>query len=179
MSAGEARKLERPLRGAVRRGQRAHDRDARCDQARGRCLPASIQGVEALAGVSAQELRRRAWLEPEAAARRRHQRAESIAVVPRIAAGGGAEAFDARLELTKLQKTMPETEPGGLIVGLAHQGAPKILGGRLVLAELAVRFGDAKQCVSGARGNIESARKRDFGFNAHSPRQQGVTELDG
>src|SRR5580704_2293677 len=99
MSAGEARKLERPLRGAVRRGQRAHDRDARRDQARGRCLPASIPGVEALAGVSTQEVRRGGWVEGGAGGGRRRGGAGRIAVVARIAAGGGAEAFGARLGL--------------------------------------------------------------------------------
>src|SRR5580704_9090131 len=99
--------------------------------------------------------------------------------MPRVAARGRTEALEAGIELTELQKTMPETEPGGLIVGYCHQRAPKIFGGRFVLAQFSMRFRDPEQCVGGARGNLEGTAKGDLGFSAFSAREQGVTELDG
>ena len=74
---------------------------------------------------------------------------------------------------------MSEIEPGPGIVWTVRQITPKIIRGRLVLAELLVRLGHAEQGVVRARQNVERPRKGDLGIGAIPARQFGITELDG
>ena len=70
-------------------------------EARDRRLSPAIPRAEALAFRPAQELLRRARLEPKPAAARLHQRGERAAVASRIAARGGAEALVAGIALAE------------------------------------------------------------------------------
>jgi hypothetical protein len=74
---------------------------------------------------------------------------------------------------------MSEIEPGPGIIWAVRQISPKVINGRLLLAEFLMRLGHAEQGVMRVRGNVERPRKGDLGIGAIPARQLGITELDG
>jgi hypothetical protein len=91
--------------------------------------------------------------------------------------GGRAEAIEASLDLTELEKAMPEIDPGADILRPLPKMAPKIFGGGFVFANLLMRSCHPGKGIGGVWQNLKCPREGALGFRAVSPPQKYQAEL--